>query len=250
MSCFAQALIGTTSKPPGCSGVRALRWPPSSRIRCKAVVCRVLRSLPETFYGLLASEVARHGTDCAQGRESVEARLECTEGPAECPCWRWRLSEIGQTKLADEALRHQAKIGDSAPACQSRATGRFAQPRVDAVLDGALWPFARPSQCDGTLSDAQLGADRRLAGDTFASLRPRIAGIGFPHRRHQPGGRARPHAGPSRHRAGYGPRTGHFAQAIRTRPACRQPRIWPVLPGKAARYACDRRTAAEGHRRL
>ena len=68
--------------------------------------------LPETFYGLLASEtlgiepIARKATklsklDWASLKDEQNALLAVA------------LSEIGQNKLADEALRHQARIGDA-----------------------------------------------------------------------------------------------------------------------------------------
>lgn len=68
--------------------------------------------LPETFYGLLASE--------ALGMEPIARKA------AKVAKFDWNnlkhqqnlqlavaLTEIGQTKLADEAMRHQAKIGDA-----------------------------------------------------------------------------------------------------------------------------------------
>ena len=68
--------------------------------------------LPETFYGLLASEslgmepIARKAAKISK----VDWNSLKNEQNAVLAV---SLSEIGQTKLADEALRHQAKIGDA-----------------------------------------------------------------------------------------------------------------------------------------
>lgn len=68
--------------------------------------------LPESFYGLLASEalgmepiarkaakVSRFDWNALKQKENVQLAVG--------------LAEIGQTRLADEAMRHQAKIGDA-----------------------------------------------------------------------------------------------------------------------------------------
>ncbi len=67
--------------------------------------------LPETFYGLLASEslgmepIARKAAKVSSlDWGSLKGQQNAVLAVA--------LTEIGQTKLADEALRHQAKIGD------------------------------------------------------------------------------------------------------------------------------------------
>ncbi len=68
--------------------------------------------LPETFYGLLASEslgmepIARKAAKVAKLDWGALKNQENAQLAVS-------LIEIGQTKLADEALRHQAKIGDA-----------------------------------------------------------------------------------------------------------------------------------------
>jgi soluble lytic murein transglycosylase len=68
--------------------------------------------LPETFYGLLASEslgmepIARKAAKISKlDWNSLKGQQNAVLAVA--------LTEIGQTKLADEALRYQAKIGDA-----------------------------------------------------------------------------------------------------------------------------------------
>ena len=68
--------------------------------------------LPETFYGLLASESL--GMEPIAHRVGKNATLDWNGlKNQQNAVLAVSLSEIGQTKLADEALRHQAKIGDA-----------------------------------------------------------------------------------------------------------------------------------------
>ena len=68
--------------------------------------------LPETFYGLLASETL--GVEPIARKAAKVSKLDWTSLKAEQNATlAVALSEIGQTKLADEALRHQARIGDA-----------------------------------------------------------------------------------------------------------------------------------------
>jgi soluble lytic murein transglycosylase len=68
--------------------------------------------LPETFYGLLASESL--GMEPIAHRAAKIAKLDWNSlKDQQNAVLAVSLTEIGQTKLADEALRHQAKIGDA-----------------------------------------------------------------------------------------------------------------------------------------
>lgn len=68
--------------------------------------------LPETFYGLLASESL--GMEPIARKAAKGARLDWNAlKNQQNAVLAVSLAEIGQTKLADEALRHQAKIGDA-----------------------------------------------------------------------------------------------------------------------------------------
>ncbi len=68
--------------------------------------------LPETFYGLLASESL--GMDPIARKAAKVAKLDWNSlKDQQNAILAVSLAEIGQTKLADEALRHQAKIGDA-----------------------------------------------------------------------------------------------------------------------------------------
>jgi soluble lytic murein transglycosylase len=68
--------------------------------------------LPETFYGLLASETL--GMEPIARRAAKVAKLDWASLKGqENAILAVGLTEIGQTKLADEALRHQARIGDA-----------------------------------------------------------------------------------------------------------------------------------------
>ncbi len=68
--------------------------------------------LPETFYGLLASESL--GMDPIARKAAKVSKLDWNSlKDQQNAVLAVSLAEIGQTKLADEALRHQAKIGDA-----------------------------------------------------------------------------------------------------------------------------------------
>lgn len=68
--------------------------------------------LPETFYGLLASETL--GMEPIARRAAKMAKLDWASlKDQQNAVLAVSLAEIGQNKLADEALRHQAKIGDA-----------------------------------------------------------------------------------------------------------------------------------------
>ena len=66
---------------------------------------------PETFYGILASETL--GSEPMVRKATKTTKLDWTSLKSqENASLAVALAEIGQTKLADEALRHQARIGD------------------------------------------------------------------------------------------------------------------------------------------
>jgi soluble lytic murein transglycosylase-like protein len=68
--------------------------------------------LPETFYGLLASETL--GMEPIARRSAKVAKLDWASlKDQQNAILAVGLAEIGQTKLAGEALRHQARIGDA-----------------------------------------------------------------------------------------------------------------------------------------
>lgn len=68
--------------------------------------------LPETFYGLLASESL--GMEPIARKAAKVSKLDWNSLKSQPNAvLAVGLSEIGQTKLADEALRYQAKIGDA-----------------------------------------------------------------------------------------------------------------------------------------
>ncbi|MES2783377.1 MAG: lytic transglycosylase domain-containing protein [Pseudomonadota bacterium] len=68
--------------------------------------------LPETFYGLLASETL--GMEPIARKAAKVAKLDWTSlKDQQNAVLAVSLAEIGQNKLADEALRHQARIGDA-----------------------------------------------------------------------------------------------------------------------------------------
>ncbi len=68
--------------------------------------------LPETFYGLLASEAL--GMEPIARRAAKVAKLDWASlKDQQNAILAVGLAEIGETKLADEALRHQARIGDA-----------------------------------------------------------------------------------------------------------------------------------------
>lgn len=68
--------------------------------------------LPETFYGLLASEAL--GMEPIARRAAKVVKLDWASlKDQQNAILAVGLAEIGQTKLADEALRHQARIGDA-----------------------------------------------------------------------------------------------------------------------------------------
>ena len=68
--------------------------------------------LPETFYGLLASETL--GMEPIARKAAKMAKLDWASlKDQQNAVLAVSLAEIGQNKLADEALRHQAKIGDA-----------------------------------------------------------------------------------------------------------------------------------------
>jgi len=68
--------------------------------------------LPETFYGILASEAL--GMEPIARRAAKVARVDWTSLKyQENAVLAVSLAEIGQNRLADEALRHQARIGDA-----------------------------------------------------------------------------------------------------------------------------------------
>lgn len=68
--------------------------------------------LPETFYGLLASETL--GMEPIAHKVAKVAKLDWASlKDQQNAVLAVSLAEIGQTKLADQALRHQARIGDA-----------------------------------------------------------------------------------------------------------------------------------------
>jgi soluble lytic murein transglycosylase len=68
--------------------------------------------LPETFYGILASESL--GMEPIARKAAKVSKLNWNNlKDQQNAVLAVSLAEIGQTKLADEALRHQAKIGDA-----------------------------------------------------------------------------------------------------------------------------------------
>jgi soluble lytic murein transglycosylase-like protein len=68
--------------------------------------------LPETFYGLLASESL--GMEPIAKKAAKISKLDWSAlKDQQNAVLAVALTEVGQTKLADEALRHQAKIGDA-----------------------------------------------------------------------------------------------------------------------------------------
>lgn len=68
--------------------------------------------LPETFYGLLASESL--GMEPIAKKAAKISKLDWNAlKDQQNAVLAVALTEVGQTKLADEALRHQAKIGDA-----------------------------------------------------------------------------------------------------------------------------------------
>lgn len=68
--------------------------------------------LPETFYGLLASESLGMEPIARKAAKVSKLDWNSLKGQQNAVL-AVSLAEIGQTKLADEALRHQAKIGDA-----------------------------------------------------------------------------------------------------------------------------------------
>jgi soluble lytic murein transglycosylase-like protein len=68
--------------------------------------------LPETFYGILASETL--GMEPIVGRATKTPKLDWLSlKDQQNAALAVALTEIGQSKLADAALRHQARIGDA-----------------------------------------------------------------------------------------------------------------------------------------
>ena len=156
------------------------------------------------------------------------------------------LAEIGETGLAGDVLRHQARIGQPQPSTRRCSTS----PPGSTSPATQMWlahngPRGTRTDTHDRYPTPELAAGARLAGRPGAGLRPRAPGIELPARRGEPGRRARADAGPARHRRRPDPRARR-SRPIRT--ACyragHQHGVRPVLSRISARPAGDRRAAA------
>ncbi len=116
-----------------------------------------------------------------------------------CPTFsaRSELVKIGEPALAEEMLRHQAKIGNPA---EHHALIQLAKqldlPAAQLWLANNGQP-GRSLRRRRPLSQPALEPRQRLAGRSRARLRPHRPGIGLPPHCRQHGWRGRPDAGPS-----------------------------------------------------
>jgi len=133
---FEQAAIGSTNLELTAA---ARYWSSRAYIRCRAPEkvteqLRAAAALDETLYGMLASE--QLGQSLPRTHSSADFDLEDWAVIRNVPNVRVAaaLAEIGEPNLADEVLRHQAKIGD---ASQYEALSKLA--RELGVPSTQLW---------------------------------------------------------------------------------------------------------------
>jgi soluble lytic murein transglycosylase len=213
-------------------------WQSRSLVRCRkpdqaTAPLRQAARLDETLYGMLAAEQLGTGlpqthtapdftqTDWQKLRDDSNVRTVVG------------LAEIGRDGLADEVLRHQARIG-TAEAYQplSRLARDLGLPATQ------LW-MAYNAPWGGKPEPAA-----RFPG---AGLCPCPAGIGVPRQSRQPGGRARADADHARCGARSRRRTGRRGRSERPCEARNQPRLRAALSPDAARRAGHPGAAAQDH---
>ena len=110
------------------------------------------------------------------------------------------LARIGEPALAEELLRHQAKIGAAVRASCADPARQAARPARRAAVARQQRPAGRPVRRRRPLSQPALEPAQRLARRSGARLRPHRPGIGVPPHRGQHGRRGRADAGASGHR--------------------------------------------------
>ncbi len=202
----------------------------------------------ETFYGLLAQSMLALRQPPADMTSLTAEDWRALSGLANVRA-AVALGEIGENDLADELIRHQARIGspgDHAALIHLAARLNLTATQMWLAHNGPRGSRFGPRE---RYPQPELAAGARLAGRPLARLRPRPAGIELPARRGQPGRRARADAGPPRHRRRHGPRPRRGLQRRPAQPAGGQHRIWPDLSRISAGPVEHRRAAAQGDRR-
>ena len=159
--------------------------------------CRAAARSPESFYGLLARETLGMDKALPGGPLPAPGRIENLPNVRRA----LRLAEIGEYRLADEMLRHQARDRPGRPIIIALIA---LAKRIDFAgvqyLARPQWPARRARAGRRPLPHAALAAHRRLADRPGAGLRPCPPGKRLPSRRRQPGRRGRPDAGAARAR--------------------------------------------------
>ena len=166
----------SSSPPPAIIGRRAPTPPAAIRSGSRRGSAPP-RGSSETFYGLLAQSAlgmrqppAEHGD--LHRRATGGRSASCRNVRAAIA-----LAEIGETQLAADLIRHQARIGD--PRDHEALIHLAARLNLTAHPDVPLAqrPARQPLRPGRALSDPGLAADPRLAGRPGSGLRPRAPGI-------------------------------------------------------------------------
>ena len=147
---------------------------------------------PESFYGLVARETlgmeTRLSSDPFVANDPPVGQLPNVKRATE-------LARIGEPALAEEMLRHQAKIGNPSEHHALIQTAKRLDLAGGAAMACQPWPARRPLRSGRPLSQPALGAAQRLAGRSRPRLRPHRPGIRVPPDRGQCRRRRRPDAG-------------------------------------------------------
>ncbi len=201
----------------------------------------------ETFYGLLARQAlgidekpVRGETFLAEDWKALERRPNVRTAAA--------LIEIGETALADEVLRQQAKIGAASEhAALSRLAGRLSLPTTE------LWLSHNGPSGSQAVVEARYPAPNwtprgRLARRQGAGVRAHAPGIALQRRREERGGGDGTDAGQARRR--HRRRPPHRRDLCQLGPgqARGQHGDRPVLSRADARFAADPGAVAQGDR--
>ncbi len=203
----------------------------------------------ETFYGLLARQALGIEDTSMRGERFIAEDWRALERKPNVRVAA-ALIEIGENNLADEVLRHQAKLGTADEHAALDSARRAAQPATDPALAFAQRPRGCRGAGRGALSRAQLDARWRLARRSRARVRPHASGIalqfGDPQRR----GRDGADAGQDGRRDRCRPPPGRDLCQLGSHQAFGQHGDRPVLSRAAARFADDSGPAAQGDRGL
>ena len=230
-------------RPPIIGRARAAQS--AARPRRSSPCSRAAARSPESFYGLIARETLGHG-DQPAGDPAAADPSDCR--PAQCPSCRGDWRAIGERALAEEALRHQARIGRPADHHALIAMAQQARASRCAILAREQRSAGAPARTARRAIPARAGPRGMAGGSIRRSLMATSSrNRNFRAQGGEPGRRGRADAGAARSLPSKRRRAAAlpYSRASLTDPTI-QSRIRPELHRADAQHAGRRRAAAAG----